>query len=46
MSAALKYLSQAAEQIFASQMQHAAQKICERQHLFDRRSRCATGIGD
>jgi hypothetical protein len=43
MSAALKYLSQmtsqAAEQIFASQMQHAAQKICERQHLFDRRGR-------
>jgi hypothetical protein len=43
MSAALKYLSQVTsevtEQIFASQMQRAAQKICERQNLFDRRAR-------
>jgi hypothetical protein len=30
-------LSQAADQIFSNQMQRAADKICERQHLFDRR---------
>ena len=39
MSAALKYLSEFTEQVFASQMQRAAQKISERQNLFDRRAR-------
>jgi hypothetical protein len=37
MTTALKYLSRVTEEIFASQMQIAAQRICERQHIFQRR---------
>jgi hypothetical protein len=38
MTAALKYLSQVTEHIFEMQMQRAAQKICQRQHVFHRRA--------
>jgi hypothetical protein len=38
MTAALKYLSQVTDQIFTTQMQRAAQKICERQQVFHRRA--------
>jgi|HubBroStandDraft_4_1064222.scaffolds.fasta_scaffold237004_2 hypothetical protein len=34
MAAALKYLSQMTDAIFASQMERAAIRICERQHIF------------
>jgi hypothetical protein len=34
MTAALKYLNQMTETIFASQMQRAAGKIAARQHIF------------
>jgi len=34
MTAALKYLSQMADQIFETQMQRAAHKICKRQNAF------------
>ena len=34
MTAALKYLSQMTDAFFASQMERAAIRICERQHVF------------
>jgi hypothetical protein len=37
MTAALKFLSRMTDQIFESQMRRAAQKISDRQHIFDRR---------
>jgi hypothetical protein len=36
MTAALKFLSQMTDTIFEARMQRAAQKICERQHIFHR----------
>jgi hypothetical protein len=39
MTAALKYLSQVTDAIFASQMERAAVRICERQHVFRRAGR-------
>ena len=39
MTAALKYLSQMTDAIFASQMERAAVRICERQHVFRRAGR-------
>jgi hypothetical protein len=39
MTAALKYLSQMTDAIFASQMERAAVRICERQHIFRRPGR-------
>ena len=36
MTAALKFLSRMTDSIFEVQMQRAAQKICERQHIFHR----------
>jgi len=38
MTTALNYLSRMTNQIFEAQMQRAAQKISERQHIFDRRA--------
>ncbi len=38
MTAALKYLSQMTDQIFETQMQRAAVKICTRQQIFQRRA--------
>jgi hypothetical protein len=39
MTAALKYLSQMTDAIFASQMERAAVRICERQYFFGRHGR-------
>lgn len=36
MTATLKFLSRLTNEVFESQMQRAAQKICERQHYFSR----------
>jgi hypothetical protein len=36
MIATLKFLTRIADQVFESQMQRAARKICERQHYFGR----------
>jgi hypothetical protein len=36
MIATLKFLSRIADNVFESQMQRAAQKICERQYYFGR----------
>jgi hypothetical protein len=38
MTTALKYLSRVTEEIFENQMQLAAQRICNRQHIFQRRA--------
>jgi hypothetical protein len=38
MTAALKFLSRMTDEIFETQMQRAAQKICARQHIFGRRA--------
>ena len=38
MYAALRYLIRKSNEIFEAQMQHAAQKICERQSLFHGRA--------
>jgi len=38
MIAALKFLGQVTNEIFESQMQRAARKICERQHYFGHRA--------
>jgi hypothetical protein len=37
MTTALNYLSRVTTQIFETQMQRAAQRITERQHIFNRR---------
>jgi hypothetical protein len=37
MTAALKLISRMTDEIFDTQMQRAAQKIAERQHIFHRR---------
>ena len=37
MTAALNFISRMTDELFASQMQHIAQKITERQHIFPRR---------
>jgi hypothetical protein len=36
MIATLKFLSRIADEVFESQMQRVARKICERQHYFGR----------
>lgn len=36
MTATLKFLSRITNEVFESQMQRVAQKICERQHYFGR----------
>ncbi len=36
MSTTIRYLVQKTNEIFETEMQHAAQKICERQQLFHR----------
>ncbi len=38
MTAALKLISRMTDEIFETQMQRAAQKITERQHIFGRRA--------
>jgi hypothetical protein len=38
MTATLKFLSRITNQVFESQMQRAAQRICERQQYFVRRA--------
>jgi hypothetical protein len=38
MTATLKFLSRITNEVFESQMQRAARKICERQHYFGRRA--------
>lgn len=38
MIATLKFLSRITDQVFESQMQRAAQRICERQQYFVRRA--------
>jgi hypothetical protein len=38
MSTALQYLVRRTNEIFETKMQYAAQKICERQHIFHRRA--------
>jgi hypothetical protein len=38
MTATLKFLSRITNEVFESQMQRAAQKICERQHYFGGRA--------
>jgi hypothetical protein len=38
MSTAIQYLVRKTNEIFETKMQHAAQKICERQQLFARRA--------
>ena len=41
MTAAVNYLSRLTDVIFESQMQRAAQRICERQDIFQNRRRAA-----
>ena len=38
MYAAIRYLTRKTNEIFEARMQHAAQKICERQSLFHARA--------
>jgi hypothetical protein len=38
MTATLKFLSRITNEVFESQMQRAARKICERQHYFGARA--------
>lgn len=38
MTATLKFLSRITNEVFESQMQRAAQRICKRQHYFARRA--------
>jgi hypothetical protein len=38
MSTAIEYLVRKTNEIFETKMQHAAQRICERQHIFHRRA--------
>jgi hypothetical protein len=38
MSTAIQYLVRRTNEIFETKMQHAAQKICERQQIFPRRA--------
>ena len=38
MSTAIQYLVRKTNEIFETKMQHAAQQICERQHIFHRRA--------
>jgi hypothetical protein len=37
MSTAIQYLVRKTNEIFETKMQYAAQRICERQHIFHRR---------
>ncbi len=38
MSTAIQYLLRRTNEIFETKMQHAAQRICERQQIFHRRA--------